>query len=134
MTTGTHSGGPDALQKQTGRKPKRHRDGYADGASTTYTKQSAVAFLLAEEPIEMLGQCTQFIFDGPDAILGAEDAVDATRLADALKTNSRTTNEIKAFCNDLPVLSRKDFKSLLKWWVTHFVNLFSEICLFLLDC
>lgn len=115
MSASTNSGGPDALQKQTGRKPKRHRDGYADGASTTYNRQSAVSFLLAEEPIEMLGKCTQLVFDGPDAVLGVENAADATRLAEALKNDSRTTDEIKAFCNDLPVLSRKDFKALLKW-------------------
>lgn len=121
MTTG-HSGGPDVLQKQTGRKPKRHRDGYTDGASTTYVRQSAVAFLLSEEPIELLGQCTQFIFEGPDATRGAEDAPEATRLAEALNVDPMTTDEIKSFCNDLPVLSRKDFKSLLKWYEAKVVT------------
>lgn len=122
MTTGT-SGGPDVLQKQTGRKPKRHRDGYSDGASTTYVRQSVVAFLLSEEPIELLGRCTQFVFEGPDAIRGAEDAPEASKLAEALNVDPLTTDEIKEFCKDLPVLSRKDFKSLLKWYGMRMIKI-----------
>ncbi|GMH35380.1 hypothetical protein BSKO_03248 [Bryopsis sp. KO-2023] len=119
ITDPLKSAGPLVLQKQTGRKPKRNRDGYADGASTTFKRSSALAFLQSEEAIEMLGPLTELVFDGPDGTLGAKDEGEgAESLAEKLKNDARTTAEIKMFCQDLQVLSRKDFKALLKWRLT----------------
>ena len=47
--------GPDALLRAKV-KQKRFRDGYEEGLSTTHRATSAVAFILSEAPVEMLGQ------------------------------------------------------------------------------
>lgn len=47
--------GPDALLKQKV-KQKRFREGYEDGLSSTHKATSALAFVMSETPVEMLGQ------------------------------------------------------------------------------
>ncbi len=47
--------GPDALLKQKV-KQKRFREGYEDGLSSTHKATSALAFVMSEMPVEMLGK------------------------------------------------------------------------------
>ncbi len=50
--------GPDALIKHKVKK-QRHREGYAEGISTTHKAISAAAFVLSNHPIEVLGNHTR---------------------------------------------------------------------------
>lgn len=47
--------GPDSLLRQKV-KQKRFREGYEDGLSSTHKATSALAFVVSETPVEMLGQ------------------------------------------------------------------------------
>lgn len=47
--------GPDSLLRQKV-KQKRFREGYEAGLSTTHKATSALAFVMSETPVEMLGQ------------------------------------------------------------------------------
>ncbi len=55
MSEAPKSLGPDALLRQKV-KQKRFRDGYEEGLSSTHRATSAAAFILSEQPVEMLGQ------------------------------------------------------------------------------
>ena len=107
--------GPDALLKQK-IKQKRFREGYEEGLSTMHKPSSAAAFILSDAPVEMLGQFSQFVLEGPtaEAFPGAELAPD---FAAFVEEHPATVAEIKALCLDLQVLGRSEFKQLLKWYV-----------------
>lgn len=47
--------GPDSLLRQKV-KQKRFREGYEAGLSTTHRAASALAFVMSDAPVEMLGQ------------------------------------------------------------------------------
>ena len=47
--------GPDSLLRQKV-KQKRFREGYEAGLSTTHRAASALAFIMSDAPVEMLGQ------------------------------------------------------------------------------
>ena len=47
--------GPDSLLRQKVQQ-KRWREGYEAGLSTTHRTASALAFLMSDAPVEMLGQ------------------------------------------------------------------------------
>ena len=51
--------GPDSLLRQKV-KQKRFREGYEDGLSSTHKATSAVAFVMSEMPVEMLGQYSRW--------------------------------------------------------------------------
>jgi hypothetical protein len=51
--------GPQALLKHKVKK-SRHREGYLEGLSTMYKATSAAAFVLADNPVEMLGNYTRY--------------------------------------------------------------------------
>lgn len=53
--------GPDSLLRQKV-KQKRFREGYEDGLSSTHKATSALAFVLSETPVEMLGQFSRCAF------------------------------------------------------------------------
>ncbi|CAG8531629.1 7857_t:CDS:10 [Acaulospora colombiana] len=82
-------------------KEKRHRDGYEEGDYTLYKESSVLEFIKSDDPIKILGSVNKLKFDTDEA----------TKL---LKHES-TTEEVKACCEDLKVLGKKEFKSLLKW-------------------
>ncbi|KAK9814670.1 hypothetical protein WJX72_009544 [[Myrmecia] bisecta] len=105
--------GPDALIKMK-MKQKKFREGYEEGLSTTHKQTSAVAFITASNPVEMLGQFSKFLLEGPGADLAA-DVADAGEMAPAIARHALTTPEIRALCADLQVLGRSEFKQLLKW-------------------
>ncbi|GLB36248.1 putative required for proper assembly of pre-ribosomal particles during the biogenesis of the 60S ribosomal subunit [Lyophyllum shimeji] len=82
-------------------KKRRHRDGYADGDYTLHKTINATDFVKGKDPIAVLGTANKIAF------LTEEErewfAMDIT------------TSDIKANCEDLKVLGKGDFKSLLKW-------------------
>lgn len=111
--------GPQALLKLK-IKQKRHRDGYADGVSTSHAVTSAAAFILSESPIEMLGQFTKFQLEAPGAATPSTgvtpaDSPPVAEISAAIRQHPSTTSEIRALCDDLQVLGRSEFKQLLKW-------------------
>lgn len=48
--------GPDALLRQRANAQKRHREGYAEGASSLHSALPAAAFIASDTPVELLGQ------------------------------------------------------------------------------
>lgn len=50
--------GPDALIKMK-IKQKRHREGYEEGLSTSHKVLPLVKFVMASNPVELLGQFTR---------------------------------------------------------------------------
>lgn len=50
--------GPDALIKHKIKK-QRHREGYAEGISTTHHAISAAAFVMSDHPVQVLGNNTR---------------------------------------------------------------------------
>ncbi len=50
--------GPEALLRQK-IKQQRFREGYEEGFSTSHRPTSALAFLISDTPVEMLGQFTE---------------------------------------------------------------------------
>ena len=58
--------GPEALLRDK-IKQKRHREGYEDGLSSSHKMTSALSFILTDSPVEMLGQYTRLVLDGPDS-------------------------------------------------------------------
>ncbi|KAL6765538.1 FtsJ-like methyltransferase-domain-containing protein [Haematococcus lacustris] len=114
--------GPDALMKQK-IKQVRHREGYEEGLSTSHKVASAVAFLITDTPVEVLGKVTRIALEGPDSWAPLPDAssaalpegADLKELADAVRRSAATTLEVRALCGDLQVLGRTEFKSLLRW-------------------
>ena len=51
--------GPDSLLRQKV-KQKRFREGYEDGLSSTHKATSALAFVMSDTPVEMLGQYSRY--------------------------------------------------------------------------
>ncbi|KAF7730190.1 AdoMet-dependent rRNA methyltransferase spb1 [Apophysomyces ossiformis] len=82
-------------------KKRRQREGYEEGNYTLHKKADAMEFIKAQDPIAVLGTYNQLVFDSDEA-------------RELLK-KSITTDEIKANCEDLKVLGKRDFKELLKW-------------------
>lgn len=85
---------------------KRKRDGYEEGNWTQFKEVPASEFIQTTDPIAMLGSLNRFSFTQPpngDIALAA------------LEKLPETTDDIRASCNDLRVLGRKEFRALLKW-------------------
>ncbi|KAG6842573.1 hypothetical protein C0991_000099 [Blastosporella zonata] len=82
-------------------KKRRHRDGYADGDYTLHKTVDAADFIQGTDPIAVLGVANKIAF------LTDEEK-------EWLKMDI-TTLDVKANCDDLKVLGKGDFKSLLKW-------------------
>ncbi|KAG0232851.1 AdoMet-dependent rRNA methyltransferase spb1 [Actinomortierella wolfii] len=86
-------------------KRKRQREGYDDGDYTLFKAVDAYDFITSEEPVNLLGSVNKFKFESDEA--------------KKLLKSAETTDEIKACCEDLKVLGKKDFKSLLKWRASY---------------
>ncbi|EFX06045.1 rRNA methyltransferase [Grosmannia clavigera kw1407] len=85
---------------------KRKRDGYEEGDYTQFKEMPASEFIQTTDPIAILGQYNRLSFEQPkngDVALAALDKL------------PETTEEIRLSCADLKVLSRKEFKVLLRW-------------------
>ncbi|KAF9983192.1 AdoMet-dependent rRNA methyltransferase spb1 [Modicella reniformis] len=83
-------------------KKKRQREGYEDGNYTLHKTMDAWEFITNPEPVTVLGSINQLSFESDES-------------RDKLLKSAETTDEIKVCCEDLKVLGKKDFKSLLKW-------------------
>ncbi|KAH8120392.1 FtsJ-domain-containing protein [Phellopilus nigrolimitatus] len=82
-------------------KKRRHRDGYNEGDYTLFKKASAGEFVRCPDPIMFLGSVNRIAFD-------SEEEKEWLSL-------DISTPDIKANCDDLKVLGKGDFKSLIKW-------------------
>ncbi|KAI6162276.1 Spb1 C-terminal domain-containing protein [Pisolithus thermaeus] len=85
-------------------KKRRKRDGYDDGDYTLFRQVSAGDFVRSTDPISVLGLANKIVFQSEEE-KGWLDL-------------SFTTPDVKANCDDLKVLGKRDFKTLLKWRLT----------------
>lgn len=86
-------------------KKTRKRQGYEgeEGKLVLEHKVSAVDFIKCEDPIQMLGESTEFMWDKEDPIIKQ------------VKKLPQTTGELVECFKDLKVLGKKDFRMLLRW-------------------
>ncbi|KAG8219893.1 FtsJ-domain-containing protein [Butyriboletus roseoflavus] len=82
-------------------KKRRRRDGYDDGDYILFTKTSASDFVRGFEPVNVLGLANKITFE-------TEEEKQWLQL-------SITSPDIKVNFEDLKVLGKGDFKTLLKW-------------------
>ncbi|PVU95130.1 hypothetical protein BB561_002024 [Smittium simulii] len=83
------------------KQKKRHREGYEEGNYTQHKKSSVFDFINSKDPASVLGSYSELTFDTEDA----------KKLAQYFETNQ----DIIIACQDLKVLGKKDFRSLMKW-------------------
>ncbi|THV04839.1 FtsJ-domain-containing protein [Dendrothele bispora CBS 962.96] len=82
-------------------KNRRKREGYADGDYTLFKLVSASDFIKGPDPIAVLGTYNKIAFS-------TEEEKEWLSL-------DITTEDVKANCDDLKVLGKGDFKTLIKW-------------------
>ncbi|XP_012602721.2 pre-rRNA 2'-O-ribose RNA methyltransferase FTSJ3 [Microcebus murinus] len=80
----------------TKKKPKA--EGYADGDLTLYHRTSVTDFLRAANPVDFLSKASEILLDDEE-----------------LAQHPATTEDIRACCQDIKVLGRKELRSLLNW-------------------
>ncbi|KAI6153501.1 Spb1 C-terminal domain-containing protein [Pisolithus tinctorius] len=82
-------------------KKRRKREGYDDGDYTLFRQVPAGDFIRSSEPVNVLGLANRIVFQSEEekGWLGL----------------SITTPDVKVNCDDLKVLGKRDFKTLLKW-------------------
>lgn len=87
-------------------KKKRKRDGYEEGDYLQFKEIPVTEFIENPDPIALLGSINKFHFrqsGNGDVAMAAIDKL------------PETTREVKACCEDLKVLGKRDFRLLLKW-------------------
>ena len=96
------------------KKQKRNRGGYEDGDITLFKRVSALQFCRTSRPVALLVENNEISLDVRDiaADIPREEAEQVVKL---LKALPETNSEIHHCLKDLKVLSRGDFKLLLKW-------------------
>ncbi|KAK0233261.1 Spb1 C-terminal domain-containing protein [Armillaria fumosa] len=82
-------------------KKRRKRDGYADGDYTLFKACPVSEFVNSQDPISVLGSVNKIIFDTEEEKTWLDLPI--------------TTTDVKANLEDLKVLGKGDFKTLLKW-------------------
>ena len=87
-------------------KKKRKREGYEEGDWTQFHEASVSDFIQDEDPIQMLGGMNRLHFREE----GNDD-----KILKIVQGIPETTEEIRLCCDDLKVLGRKEFKTLLRW-------------------
>ncbi|KAM9210461.1 pre-rRNA 2'-O-ribose RNA methyltransferase FTSJ3 isoform 2-T3 [Dugong dugon] len=80
----------------TKKKPKA--EGYAEGDFTLYHHASVTDFLRATNPVDFLSKTTEISLDDEE-----------------LAQHPATTEDVRACCQDIKVLGRKELRSLLNW-------------------
>jgi len=83
-------------------KKRRQRDGYADNDYTLYHATKVSDFIFSEDPIDVLARSSALTFKDDEE-------------SKEIYKNPLTTDDIKVNCDDLKVLSKKEYKLLLKW-------------------
>ncbi|OAX82709.1 AdoMet-dependent rRNA methyltransferase spb1 [Emergomyces africanus] len=87
-------------------KKKRKRDGYEEGNYTQFKEIPVSEFINTTDPISILGEYNKLSFEqstGGDLALAT------------LERLPETTKEIQLCCEDLKVLGKKEFRTLLRW-------------------
>ncbi|KAA0172975.1 hypothetical protein FNF27_05612 [Cafeteria roenbergensis] len=106
----------EALDAKTERR--RQRNGYDASLGQVLRRVvPAVAFIRSHDPVGILADATELLLAPPPESAGEED-VDPALLAseDArLAADPATTPEVRALCQDLQLLGRKDLRNLLRW-------------------
>lgn len=82
-------------------KARRKREGYEEGNYTLYKTIGADDYIRANDAIAVLGTYNRIVFES-----------DADR---EILRHALTTEDVKANCEDLKVLGRRDFAVLMKW-------------------
>lgn len=79
-------------------KKQRHRDGYEDGQMLVRKIIPVMDFIRNKDPVDILSTANILAFDSDKHALqlGADE-------------------DVRAYCEDLKVIGRKEFKALLKW-------------------
>lgn len=85
---------------------KRKRDGYEEGDWTQFKECSASEFIQTGDPIAVLGSMNKLHF---------RQEANGDIAQAALDKLPETTEEVRLCCQDLKVLGRKEFKTLLRW-------------------
>ncbi|XP_013836304.2 pre-rRNA processing protein FTSJ3 [Sus scrofa] len=80
----------------TKKKPKA--EGYAEGDLTLYHRTSVTDFLRAANPVDFLSKASEIAIDDEE-----------------LARHPATTEDVRACCQDIRVLGRKELRSLLNW-------------------
>ncbi|KAI9330300.1 Spb1 C-terminal domain-containing protein [Obelidium mucronatum] len=90
-------------------KRKRHRDGYADGATMLFTSTPVSEFIRSPEFITILAKnnCLEFTNPTNDPSIEQDHQI--------IKSSVHTTKEILADIADLRNLGKRDFKDLIRW-------------------
>ena len=87
-------------------KKKRKREGYEEGEYTQHKEIPVNEFIQTNDPIKILGSVNKLSFEhSPNGDLALA----------ALDRLPETTAEIRQCCEDLKVLGKKEFRSLLRW-------------------
>ena len=82
-------------------KQKRNRGGYDESlGQILHVKESVATFINAPDPVRILSEVNQLVFD---------------EASEEYKTHPATNAEVVACCEDLRVLGKRDFRGLLKW-------------------
>lgn len=85
---------------------KRKRDGYEEGDWTQFKECAASEFIQTGDPIAVLGSMNKLHF---------RQEANGDIAQAALDKLPETTEEVRLCCQDLKVLGRKEFKTLLRW-------------------
>ncbi|KAJ3114262.1 AdoMet-dependent rRNA methyltransferase spb1 [Phlyctochytrium bullatum] len=83
-------------------KKRRHREGYADGATVLHVTTPVSDFIRQPDFVNFLARSNQLVFTN------SEDDQN-------FKKHKLTAESILEYCEDLRVLGRREFKELIKW-------------------
>ncbi|WEW60987.1 AdoMet-dependent rRNA methyltransferase spb1 [Emydomyces testavorans] len=87
-------------------KKKRKREGYEEGDYTQHKEISATEFINTTDPIAILGTYNKLSF---------QQSTSGDLALATLQRLPETTDEIRACCEDLKILGKKEFRTLLRW-------------------
>lgn len=93
----------------------RFREGYDEKLGITQRVPiTAIGFILSNDPVRVLSECSEIVFDENIVNATPEDIEKSKEIA----KHPSTTTEIRELCSDLKLLSKGDFKTLMKWRLT----------------
>lgn len=84
-------------------KRRRFRDGYADGDYTLHYTRSVSDFISSLDFMTILSTQSGLIFE------------ETNKMDQEIKNHPLTTDEVREYINDLKVLGKKEFKTIMKW-------------------
>lgn len=109
---------------------KRKREGYEDGAVLLHKTASSREFIIAADPVGILGTYNALTMPPSSTAAAAPDLAattdvppgkpkfdlsDTAALDGVIAASEATTDEVRSLTEDLRVLGKGDFKRLLKW-------------------